>query len=612
MHLFLAFIFLSTPSSAETSPLWISMDQSDYASLQSVQKSHFPEGPYGDTEQHGQRILFELAWEDLPAFSAEVRRSLGRHGGFVAHRSRQEALKSLKQIDIKAFKQRDYILDQGDLVQAFLSELAEPTIRATIESLSEFVNRYYIHPGGVESAEWLYAEWAQFALQTQDGYVSYINHQGFDQPSVMFTLPGVTDDNSSVILGGHLDSTTSGTVLAHTRAPGADDNASGIACLTELIRTMVKLNYRPQTTVHIIAYAAEEVGLLGSGDIASHFANESQNVLGVLQLDMTNFWGSAVDVTFISDYTDANQNDFLMDLIDTYLDLTYQSSPCGYGCSDHASWTQHGYPASFPFEAPIGQHNPYIHSADDTLENCGDQTEKALDFTQLAAAFLVELAKGQLTAPTSPPGVAKRWIPHVTRSNGGFETRFIVQNQGQTATIDLFGYNEDGDLIQSQTVQIDEMSYSVLTREDLWNTEVSHFSIFGPESVRMIAAIAPSHGQGASAHIPESGLYSNNVSFFIGEWETVFDGMALINTEDHELDITVRLDARAVDQPTQIETFSLEPKAKLLLDISNHFLAQDADSRLTIEANGSFAITVLRGTAPNHVPGFLYQTLPLP
>lgn len=55
-------------------------------------------------------------------------------------------------------------------------------------------------------------------------------------------------------------------------------------------------------------------------------------------------------------YTD-NANpvmvDFLRLLADNYLTYKHQDETCGYGCSDHASWTGYGFPAAMPAESTM-------------------------------------------------------------------------------------------------------------------------------------------------------------------------------------------------------------------------------------------------------------------
>ena len=92
------------------------------------------------------------------------------------------------------------------------------------------------------------------------------------------------------------------------------------------------------------------------------------------------------------DRINAAQNDFLGNLVTAYLPtLSVVRGECGYACSDHASWTNKGYVASFPFEAPLGQDNPHIHTTNDTLAQSGNTASHAIKFTRLALAYAVEL-----------------------------------------------------------------------------------------------------------------------------------------------------------------------------------------------------------------------------
>jgi leucyl aminopeptidase len=114
---------------------------------------------------------------------------------------------------------------------------------------------------------------------------------------------------------------------------------------------------------------------------------------------MTNYHepGQA-DIEIISDFTNAGLNTFIGALFDAYLQplgLTRGSSPCGYGCSDHAAWTAAGYPSAFAFEGGGINHSfGEIHSAFDLIENMGGNAARSVPFAQLGLAFLGEVAKG--------------------------------------------------------------------------------------------------------------------------------------------------------------------------------------------------------------------------
>jgi leucyl aminopeptidase len=141
-----------------------------------------------------------------------------------------------------------------------------------------------------------------------------------------------------------------------------------------------------------IAYAAEEVGLLGSQQIAARYARLRKPVVDVLQLDMTAYQGDPTDFWIFTDYTSAPQNQFLANLAAAYLpQLSVGYDACGYGCSDHASWTGKGFPASFPFEASFAHDNKAIHTTNDVITTFGAQADHALKFARLALSYAVEL-----------------------------------------------------------------------------------------------------------------------------------------------------------------------------------------------------------------------------
>jgi len=321
-----------------------------------------------------------------------------RCGGFIFHDTKEEAQAALEK---NAFRNTtksmaffNYTITKSATVTKMVDEVKEAQIRETIQKMSTFHNRYYQADTGVDSQVWLKSKWEDLTSARSDVSVELFEHSKWKQPSVILTIQGTTKANDIVILGGHADSIAGFWSKERARAPGADDNASGIATLTEVIRVVMDSNYKPQRTVKIMAYAAEEVGLRGSKEIAQSFARDKKHVVGVVQFDMTNHNGTDdMDIVFMTDYTNKAQTEFMGKLIDTYVKVPWGYSKCGYGCSDHASWHNEGFPASMPFESTMGDINGHIHSKDDTIEQSGGHAEHALKFAKLGVSFLVEMGK---------------------------------------------------------------------------------------------------------------------------------------------------------------------------------------------------------------------------
>jgi leucyl aminopeptidase len=332
-------------------------------------------------------------------------------GGFVAHASEAEAVawvENLRSVDPDA-PTIDYTIDNPATVP-LIGAAGELETRQVIIDLSAFPNRRYNQPSGLESANWIKNRWTQFSnARGNITSVEFVNHPPnvSPQPSVVMTIRGSRFPDEVVVLGAHQDSINLGGQTLP--APGADDDASGVACLTEIIRVLTAKVFRPERTVKFMAYAAEEVGLRGSDAIAASYRAANTNVVGVLQLDMTNYRGSqGFDMVMITDFTNAAQNQFIRDLITTYQPgLLVTNSACGYACSDHASWNNRNYPASFPFEAPFGNDNPFIHTANDTIAQSNNNANHAHRFTKLGISYVTELAKGCIS-PRTPCPIAPR------------------------------------------------------------------------------------------------------------------------------------------------------------------------------------------------------------
>ncbi len=349
---------------------------------------------FSEEDPFNDRVALMYVDENQLVFISQLLHiNYGRCGGFMAHASYDAALEASEREVMQDENKLalTYTLDRATEVNTVLSSLNKANIVSTINSLSSYTNRYYTSTTAVNAANWLKSQWETLAAGRSDISVQLVSHS-WAMPSVMLTITGAHQPQDIVVIGGHLDSINSGNTAGV--APGADDDASGIATFTEALRAALANNYKPARTLRFIAYAAEEVGLRGSADIATTAVNNGDNVIGVLQLDMTNYKGSTNDIYLMTDYTNASQNTFVQNLIDTYTGATRSTGSCGYACSDHASWHNRGFRATMPFESSLSQSNPNIHTANDTLSVSGNDAVHALKFSKLAVAYMIELAKG--------------------------------------------------------------------------------------------------------------------------------------------------------------------------------------------------------------------------
>ncbi|MBD1558063.1 M20/M25/M40 family metallo-hydrolase [Vibrio sp. S9_S30] len=381
----------------------------------------------------------EINADDINNLSKLMHHEFKRCGGFFYHDSFEEAQAYAKQAasanqSFANFAAVNYTIDNESVTNAMMSETSQQNLTNTVNTLSNYYDRYYTSQSGYNAANWIRNHWAQLAQSRSDINVEFFNHS-WKQPSVIATINGTTLADEIVVIGGHLDSINSSNP-GNESAPGADDNASGISVLTETLNAIVKSGFKPKRTVKIIGYAAEEVGLRGSKAIAQSYKNSGKNVVGVAQFDMTGNKGTFNrDIVLITDFTNSAQNQFIRDLIAKYLpNMTHGDSQCGYACSDHASWYNEGFPASMPAEASFHDLNPLIHTANDTQFD----SSHAIKFAKLSVAFISELAKGTIGGTPPPPPTddneLQNGVPKTNISGGAKAQQFYTFNVPAGAT----------------------------------------------------------------------------------------------------------------------------------------------------------------------------------
>ncbi|MBL0336975.1 MAG: M20/M25/M40 family metallo-hydrolase [Chitinophagaceae bacterium] len=103
--------------------------------------------------------------------------------------------------------------------------------------------------------------------------------------NVVARLKGTdTADHRIFIISGHLDNMRSNVMDGNGDAPGANDDASGVAAVMECARIMSKQSF--PATIIFVAVSGEEQGLLGANFMADKAKKENWNIEAVLNNDI--------------------------------------------------------------------------------------------------------------------------------------------------------------------------------------------------------------------------------------------------------------------------------------------------------------------------------------
>ena len=243
-------------------------------------------------------------------------------------------------------------------------------------------------------------------LQSLNEIQSYIKEEflsyGFGVQEISFLFQGQTfynvvarlSSNSThprLIIGAHFD--------AVPASPGADDDASGIACLLEAARIYAEStiqespSIKPQIDVEFVAFNLEEYGMIGSRAYVQKLKTEGVRVAGMLSLEMVGYISQEKDSqkmpfflkpfypdvgNFIGLVANTRSKKLLEKVKRIFRkveDLPVESLVLPANgwifpearLSDHAPFWDEGFPALLITDTSFYR-NPYYHSLEDRVE----------------------------------------------------------------------------------------------------------------------------------------------------------------------------------------------------------------------------------------------------
>ncbi len=166
-------------------------------------------------------------------------------------------------------------------------DLSPERLEADVRMLSETIGpRGWRHPENLRRAsEWIAAELRAGGLRVE--FQEYAV-DGATYRNVVAFQPGTDASKRSVVVGAHYD--------AYAEFPGADDNASGVAVLLELVRTLPQRF--PARNRYFVAFATEEPPFFGTEDMGSYrFAErlvaQGERLDWMISLDMVGYFSDA-------------------------------------------------------------------------------------------------------------------------------------------------------------------------------------------------------------------------------------------------------------------------------------------------------------------------------
>jgi hypothetical protein len=363
-------------------------------------------------------------------------------------------------------------------IKKIVDAVSSERIAAIEKKLESFATRNvntFDTPGerGIGAAgRWIYSEFKSYSPRLEVRYDKHrVKKQGRIQRDIELTnivavLPGTQNKERQFIISGHYDSVVmpkgsedrlpsddalkAAMAKYDQPAPGVTDDASGTAAVMELARVMSGHEFKK--TIVFIAFAGEEMGLVGSSLYALDARNQNQIIDGVLNNDIigsevagNGFIDNGRVRVFSEDPNDSQSRQiarYMREIGERYVpsmkvELVFRADRFGRG-GDHTPFNQQQYPAvriTTPNENYANQ-----HTITDTFENTS--VAYATRVAKVNAAALASLAlapKAPLVDRVIDQGERKGQItPMITRGKSGYDA--VLKWKNENPEPDLAGY----------------------------------------------------------------------------------------------------------------------------------------------------------------------------
>jgi hypothetical protein len=193
-------------------------------------------------------------------------------------------------------------VNRDPLIAKMVTEVSADSLESYVRSMVGFGTRNTLstqesNTRGIRAArEWVLKRFIEFGKASNGRMNAYIDTvtlqpdgRRVDKPILLGNVMGIlkgTDPNDKrlFLISAHLDNMRSSVMDREGDAPGANDDASGVAAVMECARIMSSRNF--PATIVFIAFSGEEQGLLGANFLASKAKKENWQIEAMLNNDI--------------------------------------------------------------------------------------------------------------------------------------------------------------------------------------------------------------------------------------------------------------------------------------------------------------------------------------
>ena len=347
---------------------------------------------------------------------------------------------------------RDFpqVTEVNPTISEMLNQVNQDSLKATVQHLQDYGHRIWNSENAFAASDWIASRMRALGLEVeqQPFYANTWLGSGEAAPNVIGIQRGTLYPDTYVVCGSHFDS-FSWEAMSGGIAPGADDNATGVASVLESARIMTQ--YEFEYSIVYCAYGCEEMGLYGSEAYASRCQQEGMDIIGYFNNDMNGYLNLGDPIHIDCIYPNAVEpiGTYYMNVGNVYYpELPIRHVNFTSGDSDHTSFNNHGYMGIYPFE-DYQNYSPYIHTPNDLIGNSVNSFAMSQQYCQMNIACLAEIANpvGDMPQLICNPVTNFRILEPIVKDMTTIVMVWEAPEEGSTGELDHFEVYRDDALI---------------------------------------------------------------------------------------------------------------------------------------------------------------------
>ena len=288
------------------------------------------------------------------------------------------------------------VQEENPLIRQLMDQVSKDSLYAVIDHLQSYHTRRWDSQMVYEAQDWLFGQFEGMDFDKVFLHdFQFVYHDTLRETSdnVIAIQRGTLYPDEYVAFGAHYDSYNNNPGHPDSlRAPGADDNASGMASVLEVARLLSRCKF--ERSILYCGWAAEEAGLIGSDAFARECAEQLIDMVGYFNLDMIGYLKEDSDIHVNLLYT--TQDSTLANYVNSFSHVYFPEMPIWqswltWGDSDYSSFNRNGYASIQTFEDTHFS-SPYIHTPDDVLGVSVNSMDQVNRYTELNLGLVATLA----------------------------------------------------------------------------------------------------------------------------------------------------------------------------------------------------------------------------